>query len=125
MSDLKLEALGAWRQEMLGRITRGVALAASHGIKVAFFGVDGTRADPRFFEAVYKRAVEAGAQEAVVVDTIGVATPEAGGSLVGRTREWRGAGVPIHFHGHNGFGRADAGAVAAGRAGARRAQGTD
>src|SRR5712691_2699317 len=77
ISDLKLEALGVSRQEMLGRITRGVALAASHGIKVAFFGVDGTRADPRFFEEVYKRAVAAGAQEAVVVDTIGVATPEA------------------------------------------------
>jgi isopropylmalate/homocitrate/citramalate synthase len=32
ISDLKLEALGVSRQEMLGRITRGVALAASHGI---------------------------------------------------------------------------------------------
>ena len=124
ISDLKLEALGVSRQEMLGRITRGVALAASHGIKVAFFGVDGTRADPRFFEEVYKRAVEAGAQEAVVVDTIGVATPEAVGSLVGRTREWLGAGIPIHFHGHNDFGLATAGAVAAARAGARWIHGT-
>src|SRR2546430_13302639 len=75
ISGLKLEALGVSRQEMLGRITRGVALAASHGIKVAFFGVDGTRADPRFFEAVYKRAVEAGAAEAGVVDTVGGAQP--------------------------------------------------
>jgi isopropylmalate/homocitrate/citramalate synthase len=124
ISDLKLEALGVSRQEMLGRITRGVALAASHGIKVAFFGVDGTRADPRFFEEVYKRAVEAGAQEAVVVDTIGVATPEAVASLVGRTREWLGTGIPIHFHGHNDFGLATAGAVAAVRAGARWIHGT-
>src|SRR5947208_15840096 len=124
MSDLKLEALGAWRQEMLGRITRGVALAASHGIKVAFFGVDGTRADPRFFEEVYKRAVEAGAQEAVVVDTIGVATPEAVGSRVGRTREWLGPEIPIHFHGHNDFGLATACAAAAVRAGARWIHGT-
>ena len=124
ISDLKLEALAVSRQEMLGRITRGVAFAASHGIKVAFFGVDGTRADPRFFEEVYKRAVEAGAQEAVVVDTIGVATPEAVGSLVGRTREWLGAAIPIHFHGHNDFGLATAGAVAAVRAGARWIHGT-
>src|SRR5213595_1058286 len=124
ISDLKLEALGVSREEMLGRITRGVTLAVSHGIKVAFFGVDGTRADPRFFEEVYKRAVEAGAQEAVVVDTIGVATPEAVGSLVGLTREWLGPEIRIHFHGHNDFGLATAGAVAAVRAGARWIHGT-
>src|SRR5947208_9174546 len=124
MSDLKLEALGAWRQEMLGRITRGIALAASHGIKVALFGVDGTRADPGFFEEVYKCAVEAEAQEAVAVDTIGVATPEAAESLVGETRDWLGPEIPIHFHGHNDFGLATAGAVAAVRAGARWIHGT-
>src|SRR5262249_58127581 len=71
ISDLKLEALGVSREAMLGRITRGVAFAASHGIRVAFFGVDGTRADPVFFEEVYKRAAEAGAEEAVVGRTIG------------------------------------------------------
>jgi isopropylmalate/homocitrate/citramalate synthase len=109
---------------MLGRITRGVAFAASHGIRVAFFGVDGTRADPGFFEEVYKRAAEAGAEEAVVVDTIGVATPEAVESLVGRTREWLGPGIPVHFHGHNDFGLATACAAAAVRAGASWIQGT-
>jgi isopropylmalate/homocitrate/citramalate synthase len=124
ISDLKLEALGVSREEMLGRITRGVAFAASHGIKVAFFGVDGTRADPGFFEEVYKRAAEAGAEEAVVVDTIGVATPEAVESLVGRTREWLGPGIPVHFHGHNDFGLATACAAAAVRAGASWIQGT-
>ena len=124
ISDLKLEALGVSREEMLGRITRGVTLAVSHGIKVAFFGVDGTRADPRFFEEVYKRAVEAGAQEAVVVDTIGVATPEAVAALVGRTREWLGPEIRIHFHGHNDFGLATACAAAAVRAGAGWIHGT-
>jgi isopropylmalate/homocitrate/citramalate synthase len=124
ISDLKLEALGVSRQDMLGRVTRGVAYAASHGIKVAFFGVDGTRADAGFFEEVYKSAAEAGAQEAVVVDTIGVATPEAVGSLVGRTREWLGPAIPVHFHGHNDFGLATACAVAAVGAGARWIHGT-
>jgi isopropylmalate/homocitrate/citramalate synthase len=44
--------------------------------------------------------------------------------LVGRTREWVGADVPVHFHGHNDFGLATAAALAAVRAGARWIQGT-
>src|SRR5207244_5701823 len=71
-----------------------------------------------------KTAVEAGAHEVVVVDTIGIATPEAVADLVGRTREWLGADPPIHFHGHNDFGVATAAAVAAVRAGANWIQGT-
>jgi isopropylmalate/homocitrate/citramalate synthase len=124
ISDLKLEALGVSRDEMLRRIRDGISYAAQHGIKVAFFGVDGTRADPAYFERVYKTAAEAGAREAVVVDTLGAATPEAVGSLVARTRQWLGAQVPIHFHGHNDFGLATAAAVAAVRAGARWIHGT-
>jgi isopropylmalate/homocitrate/citramalate synthase len=124
ISDLKLEALGVDREAMLERIVYAVSFAVEQGVTVAFFGVDGTRADLSYFETVYKTAVEAGAQEAVVVDTIGIASPEAVAELVGRTREWLGPGVPIHFHGHNDFGLATASAVAAARAGARWIQGT-
>src|SRR5205823_4381111 len=69
-------------------------------------------------------AVEAGAKEVVVVDTLGIASPEAVAELVGRTVEWVGADVPVHFHGHNDFGLATASAVAAVRAGARWIHGT-
>ena len=124
ISDLKLEALGVDREAMLERIVYAIAFAVEQGITVAFFGVDGTRADPGYFETVYKTAVEAGAQEVVVVDTLGIATPEAVGELVGRTREWLGAGCPIHFHGHNDFGLATTAALAAVRAGADWIQGT-
>jgi isopropylmalate/homocitrate/citramalate synthase len=124
ISDLKLEALGVDREAMLERIVYAISFAVEQGVTVAFFGVDGTRADLAYFEAVYKTAVEAGAQEVVVVDTIGIATPEAVADLVGRTREWLGPGVPIHFHGHNDFGLATASAIAAARAGARWIQGT-
>jgi isopropylmalate/homocitrate/citramalate synthase len=124
ISDLKLDALGVDREAMLERIVYAISSAAERGITVAFFGVDGTRADPGYFETVYKTAVEAGAQEAVVVDTLGIATPELVAELVGRTREWLGDDVPIHFHGHNDFGLATANAVAAARVGARWVHGT-
>jgi isopropylmalate/homocitrate/citramalate synthase len=124
ISDLKLEALGVDRDAMLERIVAAVSFAVEQGITVAFFGVDGTRADAGYFETVYKTAVEAGAQEAVVVDTIGIASPEGVADLVGRTKEWLGPSVPVHFHGHNDFGLATAAALAAVRAGATWIQGT-
>jgi isopropylmalate/homocitrate/citramalate synthase len=124
ISDLKLNAIGVDREKMLGRITDAMRFAAEHGILAAFFGVDSTRAEPDFYERVYKSAVEAGAREVVVVDTLGIASPEAVAELVGKTVDWVGPDVPVHFHGHNDFGLATAAAVAAVRAGARWIQGT-
>jgi isopropylmalate/homocitrate/citramalate synthase len=124
ISDLKLNAIGVDREKMLGRITGAMRFAAEHDIHAAFFGVDSTRAEPDFYERVYVSAVEAGAKEVVVVDTLGIASPEAVAELVGKTVEWVGPGVPVHFHGHNDFGLATAAAVAAVRAGATWIQGT-
>jgi isopropylmalate/homocitrate/citramalate synthase len=124
ISDLKLTAIGVDREKMLGRITAAMSFAAEHGIHAAFFGVDSTRADPAFYERVYKSAVEAGAREVAVVDTLGIAGPEAVADLVGKTVEWVGPDVPVHFHGHNDFGLATGSAVAAVRAGATWIHGT-
>jgi isopropylmalate/homocitrate/citramalate synthase len=124
ISELKLEALGVEPEVMLERIRTAVSFAAGHGVTVAYFGVDSTRADPGFYEQAYKTAVGAGAQEVVVVDTLGIASPEAVAELVGRTVEWLGPDVPVHFHGHNDFGLATAAAIAAVQAGARWIQGT-
>jgi isopropylmalate/homocitrate/citramalate synthase len=124
ISDRKLEAIGVSRQTMLDRITGAMRFALEHDIHAAFFGVDSTRADPGFYERVYREAVEAGAKEVCVVDTLGIASPEAVAELVGRTIEWVGPGIPVHFHGHNDFGLATAAAVAAVRAGAGWVHGT-
>jgi isopropylmalate/homocitrate/citramalate synthase len=124
ISDLKLDALGVSRETMLDRIRKAVGFAAGEGVTVAYFGVDSTRADPAFYAEAYTAAVEAGAKEVVVVDTLGIATPEAVADLVGRTVELVGPGVPVHFHGHNDFGLATAAAVAAVQAGAGWIQGT-
>src|SRR5439155_8356865 len=112
------------RESMLERIAGAVGFAAEESITVAFFGVDGSRADLGFLHRAYETAIGAGAKEAVVVDTLGIATPEAAAMLVGSAREWLGPGVPIHFHGHNDFGLATAAAVAAVKAGAAWIQGT-
>jgi isopropylmalate/homocitrate/citramalate synthase len=124
VSEGKLAAYGLDRDEVVRRIRTAVAYAAERGVRVAFFGVDGTRADLHFLERVYAAAREAGAAEAVVVDTIGVAAPEAVEELVGRVGAWVGPDVPLHFHGHNDFGLATAAAAAAVRGGATWIHGT-
>jgi isopropylmalate/homocitrate/citramalate synthase len=123
ISDLKLDAIGVSRETMLERIASAMRFAADHDIHAAFFGVDSTRADPEFFGRVYQTAVESGAKEVVVVDTLGIASPEAVTDLVGATLQ-HVDGLPVHFHGHNDFGLATASAVAAVRAGASWVHGT-
>ncbi len=124
VSEGKLAALGVSRETMLERIRSAVSFAVGSGIKVAFFGVDSTRANLDFYRQAYETAVAAGATEVVVVDTLGIATPEAAAFLVGRTIEWLGPEIPVHWHGHNDFGLATAAAVAAVQAGATWVQGT-
>jgi len=123
-SDIKLKAYGITRDEVLRRVSEAVSFAKQNAIGVAFFAVDGTRTDLEFLRRVYTAALEAGAAEIVVVDTIGACGPEAVEFLVRQTREWVGPQVPVHFHGHNDFGMATACAVAAVRGGASWIQGT-
>jgi isopropylmalate/homocitrate/citramalate synthase len=122
ISDGKLDALGVSRETMLDRIRSAVSFAAEHGIRVAFFGVDSSRADLDFFDRAYAAAVEAGAAEVVVVDTLGIASPEAAALLVSRTLDR--LDVPVHWHGHDDFGLGTAAAIAAVQAGATWVQGT-
>ncbi len=123
-SDIKLKAYGITRDEVLRRVSEAISFAKQNAISVAFFAVDGTRTDLGFLRRIYTAALEAGAAEIVVVDTIGACGPEAVEFLVRQTREWVGPQVPIHFHGHNDFGMATACAVAAVRGGASWIQGT-
>jgi isopropylmalate/homocitrate/citramalate synthase len=123
-SDIKLRAYSITRDEVLRRVTEAVSFARQNSITVAFFAVDGTRTDLDFLRKVYLTALESGAAEIVVVDTIGACGPEAAEFLVRKTREWMGPQVPVHFHGHNDFGMATACAVAAVRGGASWIQGT-
>ena len=123
-SDIKLKAYGISRDEVLRRIREAVGFARQNGIAVAYFAVDGTRTDLEFLRRVYLEALEAGASEIVVVDTIGACGPEAAEFLTAEVCRWVGAGVPVHWHGHNDFGLGTAAAIAAVRGGASWVQGT-
>jgi len=123
-SDIKLKAYGITRDEAVRRATEAIRFASEKGIRVAFFGVDGSRADLEFLRRIYSAALEAGAKEAVLVDTIGVCTPEAAEFLVRWAKEWMGNDTPIHWHGHNDFGLGTAVAIAAVRGGATWIHGT-
>ena len=124
-SDLKMKAYGFTRESVLQRVTDAIKHAKDNGIKtVNFFAVDSTRSNLEFLRDVYSTAIEHGADEVSVVDTIGVCSPEAVEWLIGEVSSWVGPEIPIHWHGHNDFGMATASAVAAVRGGARWIQGT-
>jgi isopropylmalate/homocitrate/citramalate synthase len=123
-SEIKLKAYGISRDEAVRRAADAVSFASENGIRVAFFGVDGSRADLDFLRRIYSAAIDAGAKEIVLVDTIGVCTPESAEFLVRWAREWAGNDIPIHWHGHNDFGLGTAIAIAAVRGGADWVQGT-
>ena len=124
-SDVKMEAYGFTRESVLEKVARSVKYAKDKGIKrVNFFAVDATRSDLDFLRQVYTTAIEAGAEEVSIVDTIGACAPEAVEHLIGLVRSWVGDEVLIHWHGHNDFGLATAAAIAAVRGGADFIQGT-
>jgi isopropylmalate/homocitrate/citramalate synthase len=117
ISELKLAAYGLSRDKVLTRMLSALAKAKDLGMKVAFMPVDLTRADMQFAEKVVTQAVEkGGADEITVVDTIGVASPEAIGYLVERIGLW--VTVPLAIHCHNDFGLGLANSLAALKAGA-------
>lgn len=123
-SEIKIKAYGFTRKKVMDRVVSAVKHAKDNGIKkVNFFAVDSTRSDLAFLKDIYLAAIDAGADEISVVDTIGACAPEAVTSLIREVKGWVGD-IPIHWHGHNDFGLAAAAAIAAVRGGAEWIQGT-
>ena len=124
-SDMKMKAFGFTREKVKGNVVSAIKHAKANGIeKVNFFAVDSTRSDLGYLREMYMAALDAGADEVSVVDTIGVCAPETVEYLVREVKSWVGPSVPVHWHGHNDFGLATASAVAAVRGGADWIQGT-
>jgi len=86
--------------------------AAEHGLHVAFFTIDATRADiDWWFRIMEKVATEGHMDSLVLVDTFGVCTPEAIRYFARKTREKFDKPIEAHFH--NDFGLAVANTIAA------------
>jgi isopropylmalate/homocitrate/citramalate synthase len=116
-SRYKWKAYNYTPEWVLEKAIESLQYAKSCGLYTAFFAVDATRAEMGFLETIYKRAVEEGkANEVVMVDTLGVATPETMFHLTRKLGEW--VNVPIMAHCHNDFGLATACTFASAKGGA-------
>ena len=120
-SSYKMKANNFTPEGVLGKVIDSLQHAKSRGLYTAFFAVDATRADLRFLETIYRRAVEEGkADEVVMVDTLGVGTPETMLYLTRKLKEW--VKVPVMTHCHNDFGMATACTLFSVKGGAECAQ---
>ncbi len=110
-SPEKMKAWDLSEEVILKRIREAVSFAKQENLYTAWFAVDATRANPEFLKKCYLTAVkECGADEIVLVDTLGVATPEAMGYLTRMVKSW--VDVPVAVHCHNDFGLAVACTIA-------------
>jgi isopropylmalate/homocitrate/citramalate synthase len=117
-SELKMDAYGMSREKVIRRMLTAMERARELDISFAFMPVDLTRADMSFAEEVLRAAVEdGGADEIVVVDSIGVASPDAIGYLTRQIGRW--VDVPLSVHCHNDFGLGVANTLAGLKNGAR------
>jgi len=117
-SDIHLKyKLKITRDQYLERAVEMVEYAKAHGLYITYSAEDSTRTELNFLKMVFRTVVEAGADRARIVDTIGAIIPAAMKYLVseiGQTVE-----VPLEVHCHNDHGLGVANTLAAVEAGAR------
>jgi len=107
----KLKQFGWTYEQVIEKAVDAVGYAKQHGLWTAFFGVDGTRADPAFLLRIFSEVSrQAHTDSFVVADTFGCASPEGFGKLVGRVR--KAIKEPLEVHTHNDFGLGVATALA-------------
>jgi isopropylmalate/homocitrate/citramalate synthase len=117
VSPAKMRAWELDEATVLTRIRDAIKFAKEQGLYCSFFAVDASRADLRFLKQAYEVAVkESRADEVVLVDTLGVATPEAMFYLTSQVKSW--LKIPVAIHCHNDFGLASACSIAGLKAGA-------
>jgi len=107
---------------LLARTVETIEFAKSHDMPVMFVTEDTTRAHPDDLRAIYGAAVEAGADEICIADTVGHATPWGAAAVVRMVRsilkDHQREEVLINWHGHSDRGLAVINSLAAADAGA-------
>jgi methanogen homocitrate synthase len=117
-SDYLIEYGYQWTKERVMNMSiEATSYAKAHGLYVAFFLIDSTRADPNYLKRIAVEVTEKAHVDAlVVVDTFGCASPQGFAHLVRTVKNW--VDVPIEVHCHNDLGLATANSLAGVTAGA-------
>ncbi len=107
-------------------VQNAAAFCRLHSIPMMMVTEDTTRANPEVLKAIYRAALDGGAQAICLSDTCGHATPEGVRNLVRFIRDivLEGQAIRIDWHGHNDRGLGVANAIAAFEAGADRLHGS-
>jgi len=117
-SSFKMKANDFTAEMVKEKLLRSLEYAKHQGLYTAFFAVDATRSSLEFLQEIYMLAVTDGqADEVVLVDTLGVATPETMFYLTKKLKQW--VQVPVMTHSHNDFGMATACSLASAKGGAQ------
>jgi len=104
-------------EDVKKRAVDAIKYAKQKGFYVTFFPYDTTRAEPAFLESLYKDVCEQAKPDSVaIVDTIGMALPQAIYYMVKKVKSW--VKVPVEIHTHNDYGMGVATSLAAVEAGA-------
>jgi len=117
-SDHLIKYAYGWTVEKaIQRSVEATRYAGEHGLYVAFFTIDSTRARFESFWGIVSQVAREGHMDSyVLVDTYGVCTPEAIRHLTGEVK--RRIDKPVEIHCHNDFGLAVANSIASVMAGA-------
>jgi len=111
---------------LLVTVRKAMAFCRRNHIPAMMVTEDTTRSKPEVLRAIYRTALDEGAQAICLSDTCGHATPAGARNLVRFIREdvLEGKDIGIDWHGHNDRGLGVANAIAAFEAGADRLHGS-
>ncbi len=118
VGEPKLKQFDWTEADVLSKAIDTIDYAKSHGLYTVFFGVDTTRANPKFLLDFIERISSQTKVDAIaLVDTFGCSTPDAIKFLVQQVA--RVTKLPLEIHCHNDFGLGTACTLAAVSAGAQ------
>ena len=108
--------------DLMRRTEEAVTYAVRRGVPVMYVTEDTTRAFPETIKKLYTTAINCGAEQIILTDTVGHATPEGVKALVKFVMDEvvkpAGRGIIVHWHGHNDRGLSVINSLAAVQAGA-------
>jgi len=117
-----------WSRELIiERSVKAIEFAVKEGLEVTFVTEDTTRSRPDLLTPLFRAAIDAGAKNLCLCDTVGHVTPDGVKNLISYTRhviEGTGAKVGIDWHGHNDRGLGLVNSIYALEYGADRVHGT-